>query len=301
MHEKVLEEYRHLPKDRRSGQLVSSYYNEAKEKTGRDVKPLFFPTAEKSDAMALAAFVLGMILLLAFVPPRERRLYSCEKVDSKTDSPSDGQLAFIRRINSGIIPVGLTRESAAMMITNHIAKISRHSRRQKIDVSPMDLMSGSRSYREKMKLERERRRAQEKLARQQEQERMRQERETQKAQKAADRLYEKRLSEEGKLIKAREDAASGVLHKSRNPKAQAIQELQNLVNDILADKRIEPQEVRQLKAWLMANKQAPDDFAKMFKVIDESLVDGIIDADETQAIYEGVIDCLITLRERKAS
>ena len=37
----------------------------------------------------------------------------------------------------------------------------------------------------------------------------------------------------------------------------------------------------------------------MIKLIDESLVDGIIDADETQAIYEGVIDCLITLRERK--
>jgi hypothetical protein len=87
--------------------------------------------------------------------------------------------------------------------------------------------------------------------------------------------------------------------KSRNAKLQAIQELQNLVNDILTDKRIEPQEVRQLKAWLIANRQSPSDFAPMFKLIDESLVDGIIDADETQAIYEGVIDCLITLRERK--
>ena len=34
--------------------------------------------------------------------------------------------------------------------------------------------------------------------------------------------------------------------------------------------------------------------------IDKSLVDGIIDEEETQAIYEGVIDCLLTLRERKS-
>ena len=51
----------------------------------------------------------------------------------------------------------------------------------------------------------------------------------------------------------------------------------------------------------MANRQSPDDFAPMFKTIDESLLDGMIDEDETQAIYEGVIDCLITLRERKAT
>ena len=80
---------------------------------------------------------------------------------------------------------------------------------------------------------------------------------------------------------------------------ETVQEFQGLVNDILADKIIEPQEVRQLKAWLMAHRQNPDDFAAMFKVIDESLVDGIIDTDETQAIYEGIIDCLITLRERR--
>lgn len=80
---------------------------------------------------------------------------------------------------------------------------------------------------------------------------------------------------------------------------QVVQELQNLVNDILADKRIDPQEVRQLKAWLIAHKQTPEDFSQMLKIIDDSLIDGIIDGNETQAIYEGVIDCLITLRERR--
>lgn len=131
------------------------------------------------------------------------------------------------------------------------------------------------------------------------QERRQQERAEQKAQKAADRLYEKRISEEERLLKARDDAHSGVIRKARSVKAQTIQEFQDLVNDILADKVIEPQEVRRLKAWLKANQQSADDFAQMFKLIDESLLDGVIDAEESQAIYEGIIDCLITLRERK--
>ena len=299
MYDEALEEYKYLPAKLREDHLASSYYNDAKEQAGRDVKPRLFPTMEKADVMALAIFAFGVMILLLLVSPKEQKLYSREKTELLHNPPTDGQLSFIRRINGGVVPVGLTRESAAIMIKNHIAKVSQSSRRQKIDVSPIEFMSGSRSYRERMRLERERKRAQEKLIRQQEQEKRRQEREAQKAQRAADRLYDKRLLEEEKLIKAREGAASGVSRKSRNAKLQAIQELQNLVNDILTDKRIEPQEVRQLKAWLIANRQSPGDFAPMFKLIDESLVDGIIDADETQAIYEGVIDCLITLRERK--
>lgn len=299
MYDEALEEYKYLPEKLRADHLVGSYYNDAKEQTGRDVKPHLFPTMEKADVMALAIFAFGVMILLLLVSPKEQKLYSREKTELLPNPPTDGQLSFIRRINGGVVPVGLTRESAAIMIKNHIAKVSQSSRRQKIDVSPIEFMSGSRSYRERMRLERERKRAQEKLIRQQEQEKRRQEREAQKAQKAADRLYDKRLLEEEKLIKAREGAASGVSRKSRNAKLQAIQELQNLVNDILTDRRIEPQEVRKLKAWLIANRQSPCDFAPMFKLIDESLVDGIIDADETQAIYEGVIDCLITLRERK--
>ena len=290
MYDEALEEYKYLPAKLREDHLASSYYNDAKEQTGRDVKPRLFPTMEKADVMALAIFAFGVMILLLLMTPKEQKLYSREKTELLPNPPTDGQLSFIRRINGGIVPVGLTRESAAIMIKNHIAKVSQSSRRQKIDVSPIEFMSGSRSYRERMRLERERKR---------EQEKRRQEREAQKAQRAADRLYDKRLLEEEKLIKAREGAASGVSRKSRNAKLQAIQELQNLVNDILTDKRIEPQEVRKLKAWLIANRQSPGDFAPMFKLIDESLVDGILDADETQAIYEGVINCLITLRERK--
>lgn len=301
MYEDVVEEYHHLPENRRSGSLVQSYYEDAKSKVGDNSGFRLMPTFETPDAIALAVFVLGLFALRFWLKPKERHLYSKEKTVSVPDAPTSGQIAFIKRFNNGIVPVGLTKDSAAIMIKDHLAKLSMMSRRQQIDIRPAEFMSGSKSYREKIKLERERKRAQEKLARQQEQERRRQERETQKAQKAIDRLYDKRLAEEQKLIKAREDALSGVTRKLKTAKAQAIQELQNLVNDILADKKIEPQEVRQLKAWLIANRQSPDDFAPMLKLIDESLVDGIIDADETQAIYEGVIDCLLTLRERRSN
>jgi len=33
-------------------------------------------------------------------------------------------------------------------------------------------------------------------------------------------------------------------------------------------------------------------------LIDDSLVDGVIDEEVTQALYEGIMDCLVTLRER---
>jgi len=260
-----------------------------------------FPTLETADVASLAVFALGMVAFWLWLVPRPKKQAAQKKTAVIPDAPTKCQMEFIRRFNNGIIPVGLTKTTAAMMINNHLARICAMSKRRNIDISPTEFMTGSRSYRERMKLERERKRAQEKLERQREQERRQREREAQKAQKAIDRLYEKRVAEEEKLIKAREDSCVGVARKPRSAKALAILELQNLVNDILADKKIEPQEVRQLKAWLMANKQSSDDFSSMLRIIDESLIDGVIDAEETQAIYEGVIDCLITLRERRTS
>lgn len=299
MHEHVVAEYHKLPRALRAQPLVETYYTEAKERVGDNIWFDVLPTFESFDAIALGVFAIGMFVLWLRVVPRRQKLYTRDKPIVQLDVPTEGQLAFIRRINNGIVPVGLTRAAAASMIKNHLARLSSMSKRQKVDISPLELLSGSKKHREQMRIERERKRAQERLARQQEQERRRQERGAQRAQKAADRLYDKRLAEEEKLKKARDEKMEGIVHKTRSAKALAIQELQNLVNDILEDKKIEAQEVRQLKAWLLANKQAPEDFAPMLKVIDDALVDGIIDADETQAIYEGVIDCLITLRERR--
>lgn len=300
MHKDVVAEYHKLPKAYRNVQLVKAYYDEARQKVGDSTSFDFLPTMEPLDMAAFAVFAIGLLAMLFCVRPREQKLYRREESMPLPDPPTAEQLAFIRGFNNGIIPVGLTRTSAVAMINAYLSRMSTMSKRQRIDISIAEFMSGSKSYREKMRIERERKRAREKLERQWENERRQREREALRERKAADRLYEKRIAEEEKLIKARDDANEGIVHKTRNAKAKAIQELQNLVNDILADKKIEPQEVRQLKAWLMANKQSPDDFAPMIKLIDESLVDGVIDETETQAIYEGVIDCLITLRERRS-
>ena len=114
-------------------------------------------------------------------------------------------------------------------------------------------------------------------------------------------VFHASLAEEEKLLEVRDDSREGVVRKAKTDKARTILELQNLVNDILADKVIEPQEVRQLKAWLLENQRTADEFAPMLKVIDDSLQDGIIDAEETQSLYEGVIDCLVALRSRTSN
>lgn len=298
MHEGVISEYHKLPKAMRKAPLVKMHYDKARQSVGDSSILDLFPTMEFLDVVAFAAFAIGVLVLFRCIVPQMQKLYSQERPAAQPDSPTAGQLAFIRRLNNGIVPMGLTKAGAAVMIKTQLSKLSAMSTQQRIDISPAELMSVSKSYRENMRIERERKRAREKLERQLEQERHQREREALREKKAVDRLYEKRLAEEEKLIKARTYAGEGVIHKARNAKTKTIQELQNLVNDILADKKIEAQEVRRLKAWLMANKQSPDDFAQMFKLIDESLIDGVIDETETQAIYEGVIDCLIALRER---
>ena len=300
--EQVVAEFHCLPHSQRNRDLVKRYYEDARSLVGDGHHLDLFPTVEKYDIYALIAFSIGLMVVFLRVTPHKskiRRRYTKDTATPAQDAPTEGQLAFIRRINNGVIPVGLTKSGAATMIKEYIAKVGMASKRQRIDISPSEFLSGSKSYRESMKLERERKRAQEKLSREREMELRKKEREALREKRAADRLYDKRIAEEERLIKARDEVRNGIDRKARSAKAQTIQEFQSLVNEILADKRIDPQEVRQLKAWLMDNKQSDGDFAQMFKLIDESLADGVIDAEETQAIYEGVIDCLITLRERR--
>ncbi len=297
----VVSEYHRMPRNYRSNQLVKSAYDEARKKVGDCQRLDFMPTMESADLMSLGVLVLGLFGLWKGMMPKTCKQPASQKASEAPDAPTEGQIAFIRRINNGVVPVGLTRLSAAEMVASYLSRMGTSSNAHKIYISPGEFMSSSRGYRDKMKLEHDRKRAQEKIARQQEQERRLREREAQKAQKAAERHLDRSMAEEEKLFKVRDEMRDGILRKARNAKAQKIQEFQELVNGILADNRIEPQEVRQLKAWLLANRQEPDDFTQMLKVIDESLVDGIIDSDETQAIYEGAIDCLITLRDRRGS
>ena len=297
----VVSEYHRLPSNYRSNQLVKSAYDDARTKVEDHSFFNFFPTMESADLMSLGVLVLGLFGLWKGMAPKTFNQPPSQKTLEAPDAPTEGQIAFIRRINNGVVPVGLTRSSAAEMVASYLSRMGTSSNPHKIYISPGEFMSSSRGYRDKMKHEHDRKRAQEKIARQQEQERRMREREAKKTQKAAERYFDRRMAEEEKLFKMRDEMRDGLMRKARNAKAQKIQEFQELVNGILADNRIVPQEVRQLKAWLLANRQEPDDFTQMLKVIDESLVDGIIDSDETQAIYEGAIDCLITLRDRRGS
>lgn len=296
----AIREYHHIPLAQRKDASVVMYYEEAKEKVGDSEEVDLMPTAERADLSAFGIFILGCVTCYFVSRPRKRKLYSADKLSSPVP-PTGGQLQFIRRINNGLVPYGLTKDSAAVFIKSKLSQVSFAARRQRIDVNPFEFMSASRARREQLRVEREHKRAQEKLIRQQEMERNRAEREANKAQMAEERLYNKRLAEEEKLLKVRDDSREGVVRKMKTDKARTILELQNLVNDILADNVIEPQEVRRLKAWLLANQRAADEFAPMLKVIDDSLQDGIIDAEETQALYEGVIDCLVTIRSRASN
>lgn len=296
----AIREYHHIPPAKRNDARVAKYYEEAKGKVGDSEKFDLMPTVERADLGAFGIFLLGCVACYFVSRPRKRKLYSANKI-SAPEPPTEGQLQFIRRINNGFVPYGLTKDSAAVFIKSKLSQISSAARRQRIDVNPFEFMSASRARREQLRIERERKRAQEKLVRQKEMERKRAEREANKAQRAEERLYNKRLAEEEKLLEVRDDSREGVVRKAKTDKARTILELQNLVNDILADKVIEPQEVRQLKAWLLENQRTADEFAPMLKVIDDSLQDGIIDAEETQSLYEGVIDCLVTLRSRTSN
>ena len=213
MPERVISEYHHLPDSHRAMPLVKPYYDDALEKVDDHIWFDLFPTTECADVVSLVAFALGMCGFWMWMFPKRRQLCSNnsnnEKMDVSQDAPTDGQIAFIRRFNNGIVPVGLTKSDATAMIENHFAKLNAMSKRQKIDISPVEFMTGSSSYREKIRLEREQKRARERLERQKAQELLKQEREAKKAQKEIDRLYDKRIAEEERLIKAREESKNG--------------------------------------------------------------------------------------------
>lgn len=297
-HEQVISEYHRLPRSLQEKPAVRDMYEKAAKEVKDKVYFDRFPSLEKADVIALVLFALffcGFILVTRRKSPKK---CSVETEAVIADTPSESQLRFIRRINNGIVPSGLTKETAASFIRNRLSRISEYTRRQRIEISPIDVMTGSQLRKERARLDRERKRAQEKILRQQKEERRRQEREESRAKREELRQYEKRLAEEAKLIKAREDSSAGLVRRAKSEKARTIQDFQGLVNDILADNKIEPQEVRRLKAWLLSNQQSQNDFAAMLKLIDDSLVDGVIDEEETQALYEGIMDCLVTLRER---
>ena len=120
--------------------------------------------------------------------------------------------------------------------------------------------------------------------------------------KEAEKLYNRRKKEEDALILLADEMADPnyKARKSRSKRIQDLKEFQVLVNNVLADNMIEVDEILQLKAWLSDHVVLRDDFSKMFNLIDEVLADGKIDDVETQCLYEGLLDCMTTLRNRQS-
>ena len=84
----------------------------------------------------------------------------------------------------------------------------------------------------------------------------------------------------------------------RSKKSKDVLEFRILVNKIIEDNEITADEVVSVRDWLLAHKVLDDDFQSMLTTIDAALEDGVVDEIETTKLYEGMLDCIITLRHR---
>lgn len=196
-------------------------------------------------------------------------------VNASNDRPATyAQQDYIRNLG-GVVPPVLSVREASMMI-------------------------------DKLIRENEVRREEENRVRAEEYEARRVEREAQrvaaKEAREADRLFKRRKKEEDALKLLADEMADPnyKARKSRSKRVQDLKEFQVLVNNVLADNVIEVGEILQIKTWLSDHLILSDDFMKMFNLIDEVLADGKIDDVETQSLYEGLLDCMTTLRNRQS-
>ena len=163
------------------------------------------------------------------------------------------------------------------------------------DVPPVLSVREASMMIDKLIRENEIRREEEYEARQAEREAKREaKRLAEKEAREAEKLYKKRKKEEDAL-KLLADEMADPDYRTRKSRSKRVQDLKEL-----ADSVIEVDEILQIKAWLSAHVVLSDDFMKMFNLIDAVLADGKIDDVETQYLYEGLLDCMITLRNRQS-
>ena len=122
------------------------------------------------------------------------------------------------------------------------------------------------------------------------------------AEKEAQKVFDRRKKEEDSLRLLADEMSSPdyKARKSRSKRVQDMKEFQVLVNKVIEDSVIEVEEVLEIKSWLAEHKVLDADFAEMFKLIDSAIMDGTIDEEETQRLYEGMLDCISTLRKRQS-
>ena len=84
-------------------------------------------------------------------------------------------------------------------------------------------------------------------------------------------------------------------------RTQDLREFQYLVNLVIADDIIEPQEMLEIKAWLEAHKVLDADFSQTLRLIADLLKrekSGQIGDNDMQELYTSLLDCLNELRRR---
>ena len=144
-HEQVISEYHQLPRSLQEKSTVRDMY----ERAAKEVKDKVYfdrsPSLGKADVFALVMFVLFFCGFLCVTRPKNLKKCTVETAVDISDKPSEGQLQFIRRINNGIVPSGLTKETASSFIKNRLSRISEYTRRQRIEISPLDVMASSLS------------------------------------------------------------------------------------------------------------------------------------------------------------
>lgn len=108
------------------------------------------------------------------------------------------------------------------------------------------------------------------------------------AQREAARAAREREREEKRLL--REEARLQKLKPvSRKKLAEWQTEFLALWNGILADDVLEVDELLMIKSWLIKHRRRPDDYAGMIAAIDNSIQDGVVDADESLSLYNEAV------------
>lgn len=282
--------YRQLSADMRQGRALRNLVEAAIEKHAVRVEELESRITLRWLWLAGLLGGFSVVILLVVVMTRPSKNLADEPLENSKEWPATpAQVAIIRKLDHWRSTVGLTRSQASEVIAKLMNKAASAPRRELQRLDPYRFMTPAQANRAR---ERDR-----KVAERKAQSRARAEK---LAQKAEMKYQEQLEKEEAALNKVRENLLSGQENKKvKTGKARTIAEFQALMAEILADEKIEAQEVRRIKAWLVSNTSFDGEFDRAIEVIDEALKDGIIESHEEALVYQSVMECLVTLRARK--
>ena len=296
----ALEAYRELEEVDRETPAMKEHASDACKALGIRMSDIKVPPKWRDWTIAGGADTLLLIVLIALFV--KRGVKSSKEVVPQKDLPATrAQIEMIRRLDHWRETAGLTQAQAKALISELLQRTAEVQKRRNIRLDPYRFMTPAAAARARERDRKVAARAEAKTMREAARAEKAAERERIREQKEEERTFRKREAEQEKLYKLRDRLADGgSLKRTKSEKMRAIQEFQQLMIDVLADNRIEPQEVRRIKAWLSVNSQYSQEFARELALMDAALKSGVITETEQSAIFEATLDCLITLRSREA-